>query len=139
RTNSNPAVTVKTGDTLVNAVQSAAKTFGAASLAWSVGGGDLTFLFDALETKGLIKTLAEPTLVAMSGDTANFLAGGEFPIPASSASATGSGGVPTLTVEFKQYGVGLAFTPTIRQDGLINLVVNPEVSAIDLGTSVSTG
>ncbi|MGZ5985367.1 MAG: type II and III secretion system protein family protein, partial [Caulobacteraceae bacterium] len=89
--------------------------------------------------KGLVKTLAGPNLVAMSGDTANFLAGGEFPIPIASASATGSGGVPTLTVEFKQYGVGLAFTPTIRQDGLINLVVNPEVSAIDASTSINTG
>jgi pilus assembly protein CpaC len=96
-------------------------------------------MFDALETKGLVKTLAEPNLVAMSGDTANFLAGGEFPIPIASSSATGSGGAPTLTVEFKQYGVGLAFTPTIRQDGLINLVVNPEVSAIDASTSVNTG
>jgi pilus assembly protein CpaC len=138
RTNSNPAVTVQTGDTLLNTATNAANTFGLASLAWSVGGGDLTFLFDALETKGLIKTLAEPTLVAMSGDTANFLAGGEFPIP---ISQTGSGGgtFPTITVEFKQFGISLAFTPTILQDGLINMVVNPEVSSIDPTTSVQLG
>ncbi len=138
RTNSNPAVTVQTGDTLVNTVQSAMNTFGTASLAWSVGGGDLTFLFDALETKGLIKTLAEPTLVAMSGDTANFLAGGEFPIPVSQTNSLG-GSLPTITVEFKQFGISLAFTPTILQDGLINMVVNPEVSSIDPTTSVQLG
>src|SRR6185437_13959072 len=78
-------------------------------------------------------------LVAMSGDTANFLAGGEFPIPIASSSAVGSGGVPTVTVDFKQFGIGLAFTPTILKDGLINLVVNPEVSSIDPTTSVNTG
>jgi pilus assembly protein CpaC len=138
RTNSNPAVTVLTGDSLVHSVQSAAKSFGIASLAWSVGGGDLTILFDALETKGLVKTLAEPNLVAMSGDTANFLAGGEFPIPISQSSANG-GSLPTITVEFKQFGISLAFTPTILQDGLINMVVNPEVSSIDPTTSVQLG
>ena len=137
RTNTNPAVTVRTGDTLINTAQSAMNSFGLASLAWSVGGGDLTFLFDALETKGLIKTLAEPTLVAMSGDTANFLAGGEFPIPISQSNSGGS--FPTITVEFKQFGISLAFTPTILQDGLINMVVNPEVSSIDPTTSVQLG
>jgi pilus assembly protein CpaC len=95
-------------------------------------------LFDALETKGLVKTLAEPTLVTMSGDTANFLAGGEFPIPISQSNATGST-LPTITVEFKSFGISLAFTPTILQDGLINLVVNPEVSSIDPTTSIKLG
>ena len=140
RTNTNPAVTVLTGDTLLNRVQSASSlnSFGIASLAWSVGGGDLTFLFDALESKGLIKTLAEPNLVAMSGDTANFLAGGEFPIPISQSSSSGNS-IPTITVEFKQFGISLAFTPTILQDGLINMVVNPEVSSIDPTTSIQLG
>ena len=136
----NPAVSVTSGDTVLNRVQSASSlnSFGLASLAWSVGGGDLTFLFDALETKGLIKTLAEPNLVAMSGDTANFLAGGEFPIPVSQSSASG-GALPTITVEFKQFGISLAFTPTILQDGLINMVVNPEVSSIDPASSIQVG
>jgi pilus assembly protein CpaC len=136
-----PAVNVTTGDTLLNRVQSASSqnSFGLASLAWRMGGGDLTFLFDALETKGLIKTLAEPNLVAMSGDTANFLAGGEFPIPVSQSNSTGNGGIPTITVEFKQFGISLAFTPTILQDGLINMVVNPEVSSIDPTTSIQMG
>jgi len=136
----NPAVTVVTGDSLINTVQTAATSFGFGALTWNLGGGDLSFLFDALETKGLIKTLAEPNLVAMSGDTANFLAGGEFPIPvAQSSSGTGGNGIPVITVEFKQFGISLAFTPTILQDGLINMVVNPEVSSIDPTTSIQLG
>ena len=73
----------------------------------------------------------------MSGDTANFLAGGEFPIPIAQSSNTG--GAPTITIEYKQFGISLAFTPTILQDGMINMVVNPEVSSIDPNTSVDTG
>ena len=138
RTRGNPSVKVATGDTIFSTVHDAGKTFGLASLAWSVGGGDLTFLFDALEEKGLIKTLAEPNLVAMSGDTANFLAGGEFPIPVAQSSSVGAN-LPTITIEFKQFGISLAFTPTILQDGLINMVVNPEVSSIDPTTSIELG
>ena len=137
-TTTNPQVTVQTGDTLVNAATSALTSFGAASMMWKLGGGNLSLLFDALETKGLVKTLAEPTLVTMSGDTANFLAGGEFPIPINQSSGTGTQ-LPTITVEFKSFGISLAFTPTILQDGLINLVVNPEVSSIDPTTSIKLG
>jgi pilus assembly protein CpaC len=86
----------------------------------------------------MVRTLAEPNLVAMSGDTASFLAGGEFPIPISQSNGTG-GAAPTITVEFKQFGVGLAFTPTLLKDGLINVVVNPEVSSIDPTVSVDVG
>jgi len=115
-----------------------ANSFGALQGVFHLGTGNLTVLLDALETKGTIKTLAEPTLVAQSGETANFLAGGEFPIPVAQA-GSGGGGIPTLTVAFKQFGIALAFTPTILKDGLINLVVNPEVSAIDPANSVSSG
>jgi pilus assembly protein CpaC len=87
---------------------------------------------DALEEKGLIKILAEPNLVAMSGDTANFLAGGEFPVPTNQNTVAG---FPTITVEFKPFGVSLAFTPTVVADDLINLVVAPEVSEIDKQTA----
>lgn len=143
-----PQVSVTSGDTLLSALANAASggpgistltSFGAASLLWRVGGGDLSVLFDALETKGLIKTLAEPTLVTTSGDTANFLAGGEFPIPVAQSSNGVSGTLPTITIEFKQFGVSLAFTPTLQQDGLINMVVNPEVSSIDPTTSITLG
>jgi len=138
-TGSDPQVFLQTGDTIVNTAQTVLNTFGSAALAFSSGGGDLTFLFDALETKGMVKTLAEPTLVTMSGDTANFLAGGEFPIPVASFGGGGAGSSPIITVEFKAFGISLAFTPTVIKDGLINLVVNPEVSSIDPTTSVNLG
>ncbi len=138
-TTTGPQVTVTSGDSLNFVAQSAMNTFGTASLLWSVAGGNLSVLFDALETKGLIKTLAEPTLVAMSGDTANFLAGGEFPIPVAQSASGITGVLPTITIEYKQFGISLAFTPTILQDGLINMVVNPEVSSIDSTTSVQLG
>lgn len=97
---------------------------------------NLDILVDAVETKGLAKTLAEPTLVAMSGDTASFLAGGEFPVPISSENDDKGA---TITVEFKQFGISLAFTPTVLQDGIISLVVAPEVSSLDPTASVTTG
>jgi pilus assembly protein CpaC len=89
---------------------------------WTIGA-----IFDFLETKGVVKTLAEPNLVVLSGDTASFLAGGEFPICVQQAGAAAG----AITVEFKEFGVGLAFTPTVLGDGLINLSVAPEVSALD--------
>lgn len=137
-TNGQPQIAVTTGESLVNAAAAAASTFGTFSLLFRSGGGDLTFLFDALETKGLVKTLAEPTLVALSGDTASFLAGGEFPIPVNAFNEGTSGtSVPFVTVQFKQFGISLAFTPTIQADGLVNMVVNPEVSSIDPTTTVT--
>lgn len=130
---------ISTGETLSGAVLD---SFGLAQLRFRNGDLDLDVLFDALEKKGLARTLANPTLVAMSGDTASFLAGGEFPVPVaqSSGSTTGSGGVTqaTITVEFKQFGVALAFTPTVLDDGVINLVVAPEVSDIDPSVSITT-
>ena len=96
--------------------------------------GDVTVqaLFDALERKGVATTLAEPTLVALSGETAQFFAGGEFPIPVAQ-SQSGSGFV--TTIEYKQYGVSVGFTPTVFGD-TINLTVAPEVSALDRENSV---
>lgn len=83
----------------------------------------------ALEEQGVVRTLAEPNLVAMSGDTASFLAGGEFPIPVAADEGQ-------IAIEFRQFGVGLAFTPTVRGDGVINLKVMPEVSQIDSSNAV---
>jgi pilus assembly protein CpaC len=99
--------------------------------------GDFSFdgIFDALEEKGLVRVLAEPNLVVLSGDTADFLAGGEFPIPVAQSS---TGGALAITVEFKEFGVSLAFTPTVLGDKMINLVLRSEVSAIDPSTSVIT-
>ncbi len=88
------------------------------------GNFNVDVALNALEEKGLARSLAEPNLVALSGDTASFLAGGEFPIP-----IPGSLGIVTL--EYKRYGVGLAFTPTVLSGGLINLKIEPEVSQLD--------
>jgi pilus assembly protein CpaC len=79
---------------------------------------------NALEQKGLARSLAEPNLVALSGDTASFLAGGEFPIPV-------PGQLGAITIDYKRYGVGLAFTPTVLRGSLINLKIEPEVSQLD--------
>lgn len=84
-----------------------------------------SFRMQALERQGLIRTLAQPNIIALSGETANFLAGGEFPVPVGVA-LNGQ-----IAIEFKQFGVGLAFTPTLLEDGLINLLVAPEVSSLD--------
>jgi pilus assembly protein CpaC len=85
---------------------------------------------NALEERGLIRNLAEPNLVALSGDTASFLAGGEIPILV-------PGTLGTVTIDYKKYGVGLAFTPTVLRDGLINLKIDPEVSELDLAHPVT--
>ena len=93
---------------------------------------------DALEEKGLAKTLAEPTLIALSGETASFLAGGEFPIPVvQSGGGAGQDGANSITVQFKPFGVSLGFTPTVLSDKVINLVVEPEVSSIDAAASIN--
>ncbi len=86
-----------------------------------------TLLLDAQKSDGLIKVLAEPNIVAMSGQEASFLAGGKIYIPvAQTNSATGN----TITLEEKEYGVGLKFTPTVLEGGRINLRVAPEVSEL---------
>lgn len=104
----------------------------------SLGGLSLQGILNALETKGLARTLAQPTLIALSGERASFLAGGEFPIPvAQSGGSSGNNGSQAITVEFKTFGVSLSFTPTVLSDNTINLVVEPEVSEIDPTASLT--
>ena len=98
------------------------------------GGTKIDVLVTALETKGLIRRLAEPTLAALSGDTAQFLAGGEFPVP---IAATSANGIVTPTIEFKPFGVRLSFTPTVLTNGVINLRIAPEVSELDFANAVT--
>jgi len=86
----------------------------------------------ALEDRGLARRLAEPNLIARSGQKASFLAGGEVPIPI-------SGDEGQITVDYKKFGVGLEFTPTVLADGLISLEIAPEVSSIDKSASVAVG
>lgn len=105
---------------------------------FSIGSLSLQGILNALETKGLARTLAKPTLVAISGERASFLAGGEFPIPVAQSSGGGSnGGTAAITVEFKTFGVSLAFTPTVLGDSTIHMIVEPEVSEIDGNASLT--
>jgi pilus assembly protein CpaC len=98
-------------------------------LAGKIFGLDLIGTVDLLQNDGFITTLAEPTLTALSGETASFLAGGEFPIPVSQS-------LGSLSIEYKQYGVGLAFTPIVLADGRISMRVRPEVSELSDAGSV---
>lgn len=93
-------------------------------------GTDLLASLDLGETIGQVTTLATPNLTAISGETANFLAGGEIPIPIAQA-------LGTVSVEYKQYGVSLAFTPTVLADGRISLRVRPEVSQLSSSGAVT--
>jgi pilus assembly protein CpaC len=98
------------------------------------GGTTVDVLLTALETQGLIRRLAEPNLMALSGDTARFLAGGEFPVP---IAATSANGIVTPTIEFKPFGVRLSFTPVVLSQGVINLRIAPEVSELDFANAVT--
>jgi pilus assembly protein CpaC len=95
-------------------------------------GLDLLGTLNLAESDGVATTLAEPNLTALSGETASFLAGGEFPIPVSQSQGA-------VTIEYKQYGVGLAFTPIVLQDGRISMRVRPEVSELSDAGSVKVG
>ena len=86
-------------------------------------GLDIAGAIDLAEKDGLVTVRAEPNLTALSGETASFLAGGEFPIPVSQS-------LGAVTIEYKQYGVGLAFTPVVLADGRISMRVRPEVSEL---------
>jgi pilus assembly protein CpaC len=98
--------------------------------------GATSATISALEQEGFITSLAEPNLTAMSGQTASFTAGGQFPVPISGSSAA-TGGFPTITVEFKTFGVSLSFTPTIIDAHHLNLRVRPEISELSTVGEVS--
>ena len=97
--------------------------FGGASVSFGVG--DLAFqvLLEALETKGMVRTLAEPNLTALSGQEAKFLAGGEYPVPVAQDE-------DTITVEWKPFGVELNFTPVVVDQDIINLTIDAAVSSL---------
>ena len=95
----------------------------------SLFGLDIISSLDLAEVDGLVTTLAEPNLTALSGETASFLAGGEFPIPVSQS-------LGAISIEYKQYGVGLAFTPIVLEDGRISMRVRPEVSELSSEGSI---
>ncbi len=98
------------------------------------GNFNVLAMIDALAQEGIITTLAEPNLTAVSGETASFLAGGEFPIP---VGVTPTTGIAQIQVQFKQFGVSLAFTPTVLSGQRISLKVRPEVSQISNDFSIT--
>lgn len=128
-----------TGETLSNTVLGTINdSFGILSQAFSIGSVNINATLNMLERRGLSKTLAEPTLIALSGEKASFLAGGEFPVPVIQGSGGGGGGNGNaITVEFKPFGVSLGFTPTVLSDKVISMVIEPEVSSIDPTASVT--
>ncbi len=100
------------------------------SIGGAIGAFDINAVMDALEDEGMITVLAEPNLTAMSGETASFLAGGEFPILVPDSDGK-------VTIEFKKFGISLAFTPTLVGTDRINLHVNPEVSQLSTTNAVT--
>ncbi|MBI2714214.1 MAG: type II and III secretion system protein family protein [Rhizobiales bacterium] len=125
---SNLPITSSAAETAAGVI-SGASPFGFLIARMVAGGVSTDVMINALEQKGIARSLAEPNLVALSGDTASFLAGGEYPIPV-------AGSLGQVTVDYKKYGVGLAFTPTVLGNSLINLKIEPEVSQIDTTRSV---
>jgi pilus assembly protein CpaC len=101
---------------------------------YSGASGSVSATLQMLERVGLVRTLAEPTLTAISGESANFLAGGEFPIPTGRDRDTGA-----LTLEFKPFGVGLGFTPVVMSEGRISLRISTEVSELSSENSLNFG
>ena len=99
-------------------------------------GGNTSALVRAMQTNGALRALAEPNLIAMDGQVASFLAGGEFPIPVVQSSGGGGGGGNAITIQFKEYGIRLNFKPTIIDEDHIKLELEPEVSTIDFANGV---
>jgi pilus assembly protein CpaC len=105
------------------------------NLVYGDAGEGILAALSVLEAKGLARVVAEPSLVAMSGQTASFLAGGEFPIPVVQGTGNGS----SVTVEFKPFGIRLMVTPTVIAENRIVLKVAPEVSQLDFTSAVASG
>lgn len=99
---------------------------------FNIGSVELGVMLEALESKGMVRTLAEPNLTALSGQEAKFLAGGEYPVPV-------EGDEDSITVEYKPFGVELNFTPTVVDGDIINLVINAAVSSIDTTVALDIG
>ena len=115
-----------------NTITSPNEAEGRMTLGFSAGSLEFAVLLEALETKGVVRTLAEPNLTALSGQEARFLAGGEYPIPVSDGNGA-------ISVEYKPFGVELNFTPTVVDGDIINLMINAAVSSIDTTTTLTTG
>ena len=108
---------------------------GVLALRSKIGSVNLDLTLEALEEKGMVRTLARPNLVALSGEKASFLAGGEFPYPV----PQGRGIDGSITIQFRTYGVKLNFLPVVQDNGLIRLQVAPEVSQLDQVNAIKIG
>ena len=126
---SNGSFSVSTGAGLLGADPAT----GVLNLTGGIGKTTIDAQLQVMESKGLVRTLARPNLVAISGEKATFLAGGEFPYPVPQGSGTGAN---VITIEFRKYGVKLDFTPVVQDNGLIRLEVEPEVSKLDQTNSI---
>jgi pilus assembly protein CpaC len=128
----NPAIGCQTSGVLCNYNAGPSGSFGNSGLSggWAGGGSRINHALRALERDGLVKTLAEPNLTAISGESAKFLAGGEYPIPVVDSDGK-------LSVQFKEFGVGVAFTPTVMSEGRISLKMETEVSELTSVGSVT--
>ncbi len=109
---------------LGGAIPSISENNGAMVFGFNAGAVEVGVLLEALESKGVVRTLAEPNLTALSGQEANFLAGGEYPIPISQDNGA-------VSVEFKPFGIELKFTPRVVDGDLINLELRAAVSSLD--------
>ena len=112
-------------------VQVRDNAFGGVALGFSAGSLQFAVLLEALENKGVVRTLAEPNLTALSGQEAKFLAGGEYPIPVADQDG--------IKIEYKPFGVELNFTPVVVDGDIINLTINAAVSSIDSTISLEAG
>ncbi|EAQ06127.1 type II and III secretion system protein family protein [Yoonia vestfoldensis] len=117
-------------NTLNNIVPTANDNNGAFLFGFGAGGVEVGVLLEALESRGVVRSLAEPNLTALSGQQATFLAGGEYPVPVSSEDGA-------ISVEYKPFGVELNFTPRVVDGDVINLELLAAVSAIDPSNSFS--
>ncbi|WP_417701095.1 type II and III secretion system protein family protein [Pseudophaeobacter sp.] len=136
RNSTNPNTGGETGQFLIggngigNPLQVKDGIAGALAFQFGIGSMQVGLLLEALEKKGVVRTLAEPNLSALSGQEAKFLAGGEYPIPVSQEAGV-------VTIEFKPFGIELNFTPRVVDGDLINLEMRAAVSAIDASNSIT--
>jgi pilus assembly protein CpaC len=128
--------TLNTSTSVANAfggnIPSVSDNNGAMLFGFNAGGIEVGILLEALESRGMVRTLAEPNLTALSGQEARFLAGGEYPVPVSQDSGT-------ITIEYKPFGVELNFIPRVVDGDLINLEIEAAVSSIDPSNGITQG
>ncbi|MCL3880900.1 type II and III secretion system protein family protein [Marivita sp. GX14005] len=119
-------------DSVADKLASSSDSQGAILFGFNAGGLEVGILLEALESKGVVRTLAEPNLTSLSGQEAKFLAGGEYPVPVSQEDGR-------ISVQFKPFGVELNFIPRVLDKDIINLELEAAVSSIDPSSGVDTG